>query len=302
MRTPLARSSAAVFAALVFTASTDLPGRAQQAPLRERTLYVSAVDHAGEPVERLGPDAFVVREDDVRREVLRVAKATEPIDIALLVDNSSAISDALIYVRGSLSSFVARMAPGNQMAIVALADRPTIFVDYTSDAGRLADGTRRVFPMPQSGMTLLDAIAEAAQGMARRETPRAVMVAVVTDGVEFTNRYSRDVVSAVRKAGAALHIVGVGRFVHSEEHGIRERSFLLTEGPRASGGGYATLLSPTGLEPAMMRLARELSSQYKVVYSRPESLIAPETVTVASARAGVTMRGTPARLENGGRR
>jgi VWFA-related protein len=298
MRTPVPRSHLALAAVAVAASTAGAPGVAQT-PSRERTLYVSAVDAKGEPVEGLDADAFVVREDGVRREVLRVSKATEPMDIALLVDNSTAMSDELTFFRESLSKFVARMAPGNQMAIVTLGDRPTIAVEYTGDLKRLTDGARRLFPMPQSGMTLLDGIAEVSQGLGKRETPRAVLVAVVTDGVEFTNRYSRDVVAALRRAGAALHIVGVGRFIHSEEHGIRERSLLLNDGPRDSGGEQTTLLSPTGLEPAMMRLARELSSQYKVVYARPESLIPPERVTVAPARPGVTMRGTPARREGG---
>ena len=49
----------------------------------------------------------------------------------------------------------------------------------------------------------------------------------------------------------------------------------------------------------MERLATELLSQYKVVYSRPQSLIAPEKVSVSSARPEVVVHGAPARGENG---
>ena len=45
-----------------------------------------------------------------------------------------------------------------------------------------------------------------------------------------------------------------------------------------------TLLAETAVEQALLKLARELSSQYKVVYGRPESLIPPEKIEVASAR------------------
>ncbi len=272
---------------------------AQNRETRERALFVSAVDKDGEPVSGLGPDAFIVREDGARREILRVSRATEPIDIALLVDNSTAASQEITFFREALSKFVAKMAPGNNIAVITLADRPTIVVDYTNDTKRLSDATGRLFPMPQSGMTLLDGILETAQGLARRETPRAVIVPVITDGTEFTNRYSNDVVAALDRVDAALHIVGIGQFIHSEEHGIRERSFLLNDGPAKSGGQYITLLSPHGLDPAMQRLARELSSQYKVIYGRPQSLIPPERTEVSSAKAGVTMRGAPARGESG---
>ena len=312
MRTHLRLGSTAV---LVVTLAAALPaistsvraaaerqGGAAQAESRERTLFVSAVDAKGEPVDGLGPDAFVVREEGVRREVLRVSRATEPIDIALLVDNSAAVQDDITFIRDALSAFVARMAPGNQIALIALADRPTIFTDYTNDPKRLADGIGRLFPMSQSGMTLLDGIYETSQGLSRREGPRAVIVPVVTDGVEFTNRYSKDVAAAAREAGAALHLVTIGQFYHSEEHSVRERSFLLDEGPRTTGGQRISLLSPHGLEQAMQRLARELSSQYKVVYARPQSFIPPERIEVTSAQPTVTMRGGPARGETGATR
>ena len=272
---------------------------AQNRETRERALYVSAVDKDGEPVNGLGPDAFIVREDGARREILRVSRATEPIDIALLVDNSTAASEEITFFRDALSKFVAKMAPSNNIAVIALADRPTILLDYTNDAKRLSDTVGRLFPMPQSGMTLLDAILETTQGLARRESPRAVIIPVITDGIEFTNRYSNDVVAALDRVDAALHIVGIGQFVHSEDHGIRERSFLINDGPSKSGGQYITLLSPHGLDPALQRLARELSSQYKVIYGRPQSLIPPERTEVSSAKPGITMRGAPGRGESG---
>lgn len=269
---------------------------------RERTLFVSAVDDKGEPVEGLGPEAFVVRENNQRREVLRVSRATEPIDIALLVDNSQAADQEITFIRDALSKFVATMAPDNRIALIALADRPTVLVEYTGDVKRLNDGIGRLFAMSGSGMTLLDAIVETSRGMEKRQGPRAVIVPVVTDGTEFTNRYSKDAVAALKQAGASLHALTMGPFYHSDEHATRERSFLLDEGPRATGGQRVTLLAPNGLIPAAQRLARELSSQYKVVYGRPDSLFGFDELQITSAKAGVTVRGTPARGETGAAR
>src|SRR5215218_3658440 len=93
----------AIAAALV---ATHLRPVSAQADRRQRTLFVSAVNDKGEPVEGLGPEAFVVREDNTRREVLRVSRATEPIDVAILVDNSTAAAEEITFLRSSLSSFV----------------------------------------------------------------------------------------------------------------------------------------------------------------------------------------------------
>src|SRR5215475_12354134 len=119
MLTPSRLLRAFVVALAIFLAATAwTPTRlsAQGGP-RERTLYVSAVDAKGEPVNRLGPDDFVVREDGATREVLRVTRATEPIDIAILVDNSGASDGVLPRVREGLTSFVTAMSEGNRNQI-----------------------------------------------------------------------------------------------------------------------------------------------------------------------------------------
>jgi len=270
-----------------------------QAGARERTLFVGAMDEKGEPVENLVPADVIVREDGVRREVLRISRATEPIDIALLVDNSAAAEDSINHMREALRRFVGKMAAGNQIALVALADRPTILVDYTSDQKRLDNGVGRLFAMSSSGMTLLDAIVEVARGLGRRETPRVAIVLVINDGVEFTNRYYRDVIEALKTANAPLHAITVGSFYALGDQAARERAYVLDQGTRESGGQRVSLLSPMGLNTALDKLARELSSQYKVVYGRPESLIPPEKLEVTSARRGVTVRGTPMRGQAG---
>jgi VWFA-related protein len=269
-----------------------------QAGARERTLFVSAVDSRGEPIEGLSVSDFVVTEDGRRREILRVSRAIEPMDIAVLVDNSAASSSAIMTIRRGLAAFASTLGSPHQIAIVALADRPTILVDYTSSRERIDQGIGRLFAMQGSGMTLLDAIVEVSAGLRRREATRAVIVPVITNGAEFSNRYSREVIAALTEAGAGLHGIVIGHL------GIgsiaeRERAIVFDAGTRGTGGQHVTLLIESAAEQALQKLARELSSQYKVVYGRPESLIPPEKIEVAAAKPGITMRGTPARGQPG---
>jgi hypothetical protein len=192
------------------------------------------------------------------------------------------------------------MSAGNQIAVITLADRPTIRLDYSTDAAALSKSVGSIFPQPTSGMTLLDAIVETSKGLERRETtPRAIMVAVFTDGQEFTSTYSKDVIEALQRAKVPLHAVTIGQFPHSEERSLRERSLFLDAGPIQSGGQRITMLNPVGLEPALEQLATELLSQYKVVYARPESLIQPSKVRVSAGRPNLVVHGAPARGENG---
>jgi VWFA-related protein len=276
-----------------------------QAPSRERTVYASALDASGEPVTGLGVNDFVVREDGARREVLRVSRALEPLDVALLIDNSASSTELLLPLRDGLKRFVATLtaagdAPPVSVAIVGLAARPTILADYTSDRKRLDDTINRLFTDSSSGMTLLDALVEVSRGLERRDTPRAVLVPVITDGIEFTNRYYRDVIDAMTRAGAGLHAVTVGTFSLSDDDAIRNRAYVLDEGVRATGGQRIALLSSTAVPTALDKLARELTSQYKSVYGRPDSLIPPEKLEVTASRAGMTVRATPARGQKTG--
>jgi len=269
-----------------------------QAGTRERTLFVSAVDTRGEPVEGLSPADFIVTEDGRPREVLRVSRAIEPMDIAVLADNSAAADRAIPSLRDGLKAFVAALSADHQIAIVGLADRPTILVDYTSNRTQLESATGRLFAMSSSGMTLLDGIVEVSAGLRKRQATRAVIVPVITNGIEFTNRHARDVISAIRDAGASLQAIVVGTldFVSIEE---RERAMVLDEGTKVTGGQHVTVLTESALVPGLQKLARQLSAQYKVVYGRPDSLIPPDKTAVSSARQGVTMRGTPARGQTG---
>jgi VWFA-related protein len=284
---------------VIATAWLVAPDLRAQAASRERTVFVSAVDDKGEPVEGLGPGDFIIREDGQRREVLRVSRAIEPIDIALLIDTSASASSAISPIRDAVRGFVAKMAPQNQIAIIGLADRPTVIVDYTSDAKRLEDGVGRLFSMSSSGMTLLDALVETSTGLRKRDTPRAVIVPIITDGVEFTNRHYRDVNAAIVQAGAALHAMTIGGFYSTDNNEERERAFVLDLGTRETGGQRVTLLADSAIGAALAKLARELSSQYKVVYGRPESLIPSEKTDISSGRKGVMMHGAPARGQTG---
>lgn len=262
---------------------------------RERTMYVSAVDDKGEPVEGLGPNDFIVREDGTAREVLRVSRAIEPIDIAILVDNSAASEQLIPRVREALRTFIAKMSSGNQIAIIGLADRPTILANYTSNKELLDKGIGLLWPQTRAGSTLLDAIYEVSRGLQRRETPRAVIIPVITDGGDFANRQYDQVMQEVRRAGVAVHAVTVGNFNSTDDEELRNRARLLAEGTRASGGQRVNLLTPISVQQALDRLARELSSQYKVVYGHPESLIPPTRFEVSARRPGITMRGAPER-------
>ena len=212
-----------------------------QAGVNDRTLFVSAVDRKGVPVPDLGPDAFVVKEDGARREVLRVSRASEPIGISVLIDNSQAANDAINHVRRDLPAFIKAVTPANQVSLVSFADRPTIVAPFTTDTNTLLKRAESIFSLRNTGATFLDAVFEVSQGFASRDVERAAIVAIVVDGTEFTNRYSKDVIAEMKKFGVSLHLIAIGTFeLDPQDHAVRERAMLVPAGPKETGGALYT--------------------------------------------------------------
>jgi hypothetical protein len=286
----LVRVAAGSVAALLSTAA--VLGQAKQ-----RVVYVNAFDEKTRaPVTGLGVRDVVVREDGAAREVLRVTPATSPMAVAILVDNTQAATNAIADIRRALTSFVKAVHGLGPVAIIGVADRPTILRDYTTDQKLLLDGVGRVFATPDAGATLLDAIVEIGRGLQRREEDRAAMVILTTENVEFSTRHHQEVLDALKRSGAQLHAVILNTPAGSSlDDPARNRASVLDEGPRGSGGTRSDVLTSQAFEGKLLELAAILKAQHRVEYGRPETLIPPEKIEVSSAKAGVVATGAPAR-------
>lgn len=265
------------------------------AQTNQRALYVSALTEAGAPAADLGPSDFSVREDNAAREVLNVEPAVAPMQIALVVDTSQGARDDISHLRTALPAFVKAMTTGevkSEVAIIAIGERPTVYTNYTFNQAELKKGIDRIWSVQGSGAYLLDGIIEICQGLKKRGAPRPVIVAILSEGPELSNRQHDQVLEPLRSSGAAFHAITMGRPSTSLSDEARERNIVLDEGPRVTGGRREELLTSMALGGKLTQLADELTHQYKVTYAHPQSLIPPERVTVTSTRAGVTARGT----------
>ena len=266
----------------------------------QRSMYVSVLNDAGAPVPDLGPGDFLIREDNIAREVLKVAPAEEPMQIAVLVDTSQAARDDISHMRTALPPFVAALTSGkNQVAIIAIGERPTVFTDYTTNPATLKKGIDRIWSTPGSGAYLLDAIVEVCQGFKKREASRPVIVSITTEGPELSNLQYQQVLEPLRASGAAFHPITLGRPSSSLSDEVRNRNVVLDEGPKTTGGHREDLLTSMALDSKLIQLANELTHQYRVTYARPQTLIPPERITVAAAKPGLTARGTAVKEQQG---
>ena len=276
---------------------------APEAQTLQRGIYTSVLNKDGMPVPNLTAADFVVREENLAREILRVEPASAPMQVVLLVDNSARSNANMRDIREATNEFIKGMTGGgmkNELTVITVAERPTLLADYSSDQAKLLKGAGPIFTQPNSGAYMLDGILESSRGFKKREASRPVIVAIATNGPELSNRYRDQVVGAMIDAGASLHIVMVGTpptDVNTSEG--RERAFIYSEGTERTGGRYDNVLAGSALPSRLKQVANELTHQYLVTYARPQSLIPPEHIKITSKRAELTVRGTPVKVTDG---
>jgi Ca-activated chloride channel family protein len=268
------------------------------AQTEERAIYASVLDKSGAPVAAVRAADLIVREGGVTREVLGIALAAEPLRIAVLVDTSQAMTRHVNDVRGALRGFFRDLQGDNEIALFEFGDRPTLITDYTTDAAQLNAGIGRLFARRGSGAYVLDAIVDASKSLRvreGREQKRRVIVVISADGPEFSNRHYRSVVEEVERTNATLHsfLLEPSRRVRLSD-AQREREMALDAGARATGGRREHLLTSMSLNDQLRGLAQELKGQYRVVYSRPTTLIAPDSLRVSVKEPGWTVRASRA--------
>ncbi len=285
-------------AALLFVSAAIAIPALLHAQAVQKSMYVSVLDANGAPVPNVAPSDLIVREDNVSREILAVVPADEPMQIEILVDNSQAAREDIRDMRAALPDFVdALLAPTdsgrrNQIALVALGERPTTLVEPTFDAAQLRKGIDRLFAQPGSGNYLLDGIIEVCQGFKKRGALRPVIVAITTEGPEFSSRHFDLVLDPLHDSGAAFHAIVVGPISGDTSDDARNRSIVLDQGTSTTGGRLDHILTSMALRGKLKQVAEDLTHQYRVTFARPQSLIPPQRTTVAAVKPGITARGT----------
>ena len=261
------------------------------AQTEEKTVYASVVDKNDAPVPGLNAGAFIVRENDLAREVLRASTATDPLQIALLIDTSQALDPHLLDVRTALQAFFKQMAGKHEISLVGLGERPTVLVDFTREVARLEKGIGSIFARQGSGTYILDAIVETSEALRRRKATRPHIIVFAARGPEFSERYHQTVIDALRESGSTLHSLmlnrpGIG--INSREE--QELQQTAADGTQESGGRREDLLTSMAFRDRLLSLGTELQNQYQITYARTKTLIPPKTIEVSSKRPDVTVR------------
>ena len=267
-----------------------------------RNVYIAATDEKGAPAADVTPQEVTVKEDGASRTVLDVHPATEPMQVVLLIDDSG---PGINEIREGVASFVRIVQDTAVVAIITTAKQNTVLVDFTSDRGALMNAINRLTSRTTTGGYLLDAIQESARTLVRREARRPVIVVLALEGTEYSNVSAAHVLEDVRRSGAIVHVVSVGKprmktmtswsqrptdSIHEALDETLTRSSVFAESTRRSGGRLEQVGQATGIPTRLSEIAYELRDQLVVTYARPQSGKPPEKIEIAVKRRGVKVR------------
>ncbi len=290
-----------VLAVAAFAGSIH-PGSAGQTTAR--TVYVSVTDAKGAAIADLAPADFSVKEDGKAREVTKVEPASEMLHVALLVDdNGLGVND----MRNGSAGFIQRLQGKAQIALVTTAGQNVVRVDFTTNTAVLIGGVSQLFARTAPpGAHLLEGIYEAAKTLESRKAARSAIVVVTFLGEEYSNLRQDRVLDQLRRSGASLHIVAIGKNegrTMSSAPGTASGSIdeninlnkVLGDGPKQSGGRHEEMVTSAGVPKALQLIADELLNQTVVTYALPAGVKPSDKINVSLNRRGASLR-TPTRV------
>ena len=262
-----------------------------------RRVYVSAIDSNGTVVDDLTAADVTVKEGGRTRDVSVLRPATEPLQVAILVDDNGTG-----LFRVAVARFIEGLLGRAEFCVITVAGQPRRLTPFTGNSDTLREAINQLIARPGTpdGGQLLSGIYESAVDFERRKVERPVILALTVGGEEHTPLPPHHVLDQLRRSGAALHVVSVLGSTQRSTAATNRPSDLLNEnlglnqvlgdGPKRSGGRREEIPAIAGALTGLQQLAEALKRQYVVEYTLPEGVKRSDRFAIATRRKDVTLR------------
>lgn len=276
------------------------PGVSARSQGTDKTVFVAVTDAAGKPLTDLKVNEFAVREDNVNREVVGVKPATQPLYLYLLADTtrqagnngmmgratSSGGTELIRDIRGSLTDAIRalyKLQPEAQTALMEFGQAAITVTKFTNKVQDLERGINRLYPKPEAGSVILEAMIEASKQLSKAPSPRRAIITLnIEPGEEESRQEPKKLWESLRDSGVNLWSVSV----QTGQLRNPNRDVVLNELTKLTGGRREFQIGPSAIKNAMVLFAETLASQYELTYKRPDSSANVQMLQVGTTRPG----------------
>jgi Ca-activated chloride channel family protein len=283
------------------------PGaRAQGPTFRSSTelvnLNVTVVGQNLKPVDGLSQSQFEIYEDGKRQEVSFFAQGEMPLDVVILLDTSSSMTESMGLVQNAAVRFVGALRPSDRGTVMAISGGLRILQPLTADPAALTAAIRSTRPAGQTPLyaSIYTALKELAKARVGSQPPRRQAIVVLSDGQDTSSGFSFDELQTyVRQQAVPIYPIAPrpSRALRDTREAIygettREQDWELRTMATDTGGRafFPTALYELG--DVYDEIARELSHQYSLGYQSTNSRLDGgfRRIAVRVAAPGVTWR------------
>ena len=235
------------------------------------TLNVTVTDAHQRYVTDLARQDFVVIEDGRPQPVSFFAHIGVPLTVALVVDSSGSMDDAIGASREAAIAFVHRLGAADRAAVIDFDTRVRIAQPFTTDVAALeqavrstvADGSTALYDAVHVALTELASIAYPDAG-----TPRRHAIVVLSDGQDTSSRAQLDTILALAdRSNTAIYTVGLGARDDGGRLATYEAEFALRRLANQTGGRAFFPTDLAQLRGIYDEIRRDLASQYTLAYA-----------------------------------
>ena len=284
-------------------------------------LNVTVTDASRQFVRGLTATDFAVFEDGVPQQVKFFEATDTPLDLIVLIDTSSSMSDKMDVVHEAASGFLKTLKAGDRGAVVSFADGVDVVQQLTADRDSLEQAVRKTAARGATSLNNALYISLKQFGRAARQDGdlRRQAIAVLSDGEDTSSLVSfDDVLDLARKSGVSIYpIVLQSKYAskmmpQGQRRSYSESEYSMRSLAQETGAQAFFPNQIVELKGIYASIAQELSSQYAIAYapvnaradgrfrrimvrvaSRPELKLRTRTGYTAEVRKAAVIPGIP---------
>ena len=223
-------------------------------------LDTAVLNAKGQFVRGLSQSAFTVYEDGEPQTIDFLAQRREPALFAVLVDSSQSMATRATELRTAARRLLEPLAPEDEVIVAPFSRHILNLTGPSTDRATALAAISNI--APAGGTAILDALREAADGLAGGTRRRAIVL--ITDGYdEHSTSAFDDTVATLRKSDVTLYAIGIGGVAGVSLRGER----VLTQLAESTGGRAWFPRDQQRLALAYEAVASEVQHRYLLTYT-----------------------------------